>query len=74
MAMNVPEEQSTARRQHKLPIAQVKKLVQGSTITEWGKVRRVDSDAGDTMRSSSLGVSAQDSRDATFVRVCTRLL
>ena len=38
-------------------------------IVEWGKVRRVDSDAGDTMCASSLGVSRDDARDATYVRV-----
>lgn len=62
-------EESTTRVQRNLPIAKVKNLVQDAIITEWGKVRRIDSDAGDTMRSSSLGIQAQDSRDATFIRV-----
>ncbi|KAJ7177283.1 hypothetical protein C8R43DRAFT_872399 [Mycena crocata] len=39
-----------------------------ATVEEWGKVRRVDSEAGDTMRSCSLGVTAEDTRDATYVR------
>lgn len=38
-------------------------------IEEWGKIRRVDSEAGDTMRASSLGIKRDDSRDASFVRV-----
>ncbi|KAJ7780645.1 hypothetical protein DFH07DRAFT_729285 [Mycena maculata] len=37
-------------------------------IEEWGKVRRIDSEEGDTMRSCSLGTMAEDSRDATYVR------
>ncbi|KAJ6538261.1 hypothetical protein DFH09DRAFT_930551 [Mycena vulgaris] len=37
-------------------------------VEEWGKVRRVDSEEGDTMRSCSLGTTAEDSRDATYVR------
>ncbi|KAJ7256046.1 hypothetical protein C8J57DRAFT_1075207 [Mycena rebaudengoi] len=39
-----------------------------ATIEEWGKVKRIDSDAGDTMRSCSLGTIAEDARDATYVR------
>ncbi|KAF7341602.1 hypothetical protein MSAN_02057500 [Mycena sanguinolenta] len=39
-----------------------------ASIEEWGKVRRIDSDAGDTMRSCSLGIVAEDARDATYVR------
>ncbi|KAJ7204051.1 hypothetical protein GGX14DRAFT_369096 [Mycena pura] len=37
-------------------------------IEEWGKVHRIDTDEGDTMRSCSLGTTAEDSRDATYVR------
>jgi hypothetical protein len=36
-------------------------------IEEWGKVRRTD--GGDTMNTSSMATSAEDRRDATFVRV-----
>ncbi|KAJ7042829.1 hypothetical protein C8F04DRAFT_1029722 [Mycena alexandri] len=42
--------------------------LKGADVEEWGKVRRVDSDAGDTMWSCSLGTRAADSRDATYVR------
>jgi hypothetical protein len=38
-------------------------------IEEWGKVRRVDSDAGDTMHASMLVPVHDDTRDATYVRV-----
>ena len=38
-------------------------------IEEWGKVRRVDSDAGDTMHASTLVPAHDGTRDATFVRV-----
>jgi len=38
-------------------------------IEEWGKVRRVDSDEGDTIQTSSLGRRSTDKRDATFVRM-----
>ncbi|KAI9433386.1 hypothetical protein H4582DRAFT_1819870, partial [Lactarius indigo] len=39
-------------------------------IEEWGKVQRVDSEAGDTIHSSGLQVMrpTADCRDATFVR------
>ncbi|KAJ7243652.1 hypothetical protein C8J57DRAFT_1365580, partial [Mycena rebaudengoi] len=37
-------------------------------VHEWGKVRRINSDEGDTLRSCSLGVVADDARDATYIR------
>jgi len=40
-----------------------------ANITAWGKVRRTDSEEGDTMNASSLVKAQEDSRDATFVRV-----
>ena len=52
----------------------VKSHLDKARIEEWGKVRRVDSDAGDTMCASSLGVSRDDARDATYVRVRYLLL
>ncbi|KAJ7278027.1 hypothetical protein C8J57DRAFT_1449122 [Mycena rebaudengoi] len=39
-----------------------------AVVHEWGKVQRIDSDEGDTMRPCSLGVVADDARDATYVR------
>lgn len=51
-------------------MSQVNAALKTAHIEEWGKVRRVDSDEGDTMRACSLGTIAEDSRDATYVRVC----
>ncbi|KAJ7232991.1 hypothetical protein B0H12DRAFT_1028765 [Mycena haematopus] len=47
------------------PISQALK---NALVEEWGKVRRTDSEAGDTMRSCSVGTVGEDSRDATYVR------
>ncbi|KAF7349597.1 hypothetical protein MSAN_01685200 [Mycena sanguinolenta] len=46
-------------------MAAVNAALRRALVEEWGKVRRVDSEAGDTMRSCSLGVVG---RVATFVR------
>jgi hypothetical protein len=51
------------------PIATIRPHLSAAVVEEWGKVRRVDSDAGDTMSASSMGVTRDDTRDATFVRV-----
>ncbi|KAJ7475357.1 hypothetical protein B0H11DRAFT_2033961, partial [Mycena galericulata] len=53
-------------------MAIVNAALKNAIVEEWGKVRRVDSEAGDTMRSCSLGVTAEDARDATYVRNCGR--
>ena len=47
----------------------VKDHLKNANIEEWGRVRRVDSDAGDTMHASSMVVPRDDTRDATYVRV-----
>ncbi|KAG5633602.1 hypothetical protein H0H81_006603 [Sphagnurus paluster] len=49
-----------------LSLARVKQYMEHAIIHEWGKVKRTDSDEGDTMRAVSLGTAAEDSRDATF--------
>ncbi|KAF7347089.1 hypothetical protein MVEN_01462900 [Mycena venus] len=49
-------------------MTQVNAALRTAVIEEWGKVRRIDSEAGDTMRSCSLGLTAEDARDATYVR------
>ncbi|THU79744.1 hypothetical protein K435DRAFT_697155 [Dendrothele bispora CBS 962.96] len=36
-------------------------------IQEWGKLQCIDTDAGDTMQSSTLCTSNEDSRDASYV-------
>ncbi|KAJ7734610.1 hypothetical protein B0H16DRAFT_1327514 [Mycena metata] len=52
----------------KATMAQVNSALKTATVEEWGKVRRVDSEEGDTMCSCSVGTVAEDSRDATYVR------
>ncbi|KAJ7362705.1 hypothetical protein DFH08DRAFT_910807 [Mycena albidolilacea] len=49
-------------------IGSITKALKDAVIEEWGKVRRIDSEAEDTMRSCSVGILAEDSRDATYVR------
>jgi hypothetical protein len=51
------------------PVGTIRRHLNDAVIEEWGKVRRIDSDAGDTMSASLLGTSRDDSRDATYVRV-----
>lgn len=57
----------------RISVTNIRKLLKDSTVQEWGKVRRVDSEEGDTIQSCSLGRKASDARDATFVRVSTKL-
>ena len=47
----------------------IKPHLRTAQVEQWGKIRRIDSEAGDTMCVSSLGIKRDDSRDATFVRV-----
>ncbi len=47
----------------------VKPHLHAAQVQQWGKLRRIDSEDGDTMRASSLGTNRDDSRDATYVRV-----
>jgi hypothetical protein len=47
----------------------IKPHLRAAQVQEWGKLRCIDSEAGDTMRSSSLDTNRDDSRDATYVRV-----
>jgi len=49
----------------------VKEHLKNAEVYEWGKVRRIDSEAGDTMNASSLASNREDFRDATYVRVRT---
>lgn len=58
----------------RISVTNIRKLLKDSTVQEWGKVRRVDSEEGDTIQSYSLGRKASDARDATFVRVSTMLM
>ena len=53
----------------------IKPFLASAVIDEWGKVRRVDSDEGDTISTSNLCNSdpSVGRRDATFIRVCLNL-
>jgi hypothetical protein len=55
-----------------LHVSTIRKHLQQAKIEEWGKVQQVDSEAGDTIRSSGLMKFrvTEDHRDAMFVRVC----
>lgn len=53
-----------------IPVQRVRALLKAdATIHQWGKVRRVDSEEGDIMHTSSMRGSQDDARDATYVRV-----
>ena len=43
-------------------------------IEEWGKVKRVDSDAGDTMHAFTMVKKGENFRDALYLRVCMQQL
>lgn len=43
-------------------------------IEQWGKVRRVDTTEGDTMRAADFDTQIEDTRDASWIRVSTSLI
>lgn len=47
----------------------VNRHLRKATIEEWGKIRCVDSDAGDTITAFSMSTDRDDMRDTTYVRV-----
>lgn len=47
----------------------IRKALNNAGIEEWGKVQRIDSEAGDIVWSSCLDGSQDGRRDATFVCV-----
>ena len=47
----------------------IRRRLNDNIIEEWGKVKRVDSDAGDTMHAFAMVKKGEDNRDASFVRV-----
>ena len=53
-------------------VALAKRVLKDIPIMVWGKVKRVDSEAGDTISASDICKAAPDSRDSTFVRVSAR--
>jgi hypothetical protein len=67
-----PKHSSAVKR---TTLSQVKECFAGADIEEWGRVRRIDSEAGDTIRALSMISGGEvDMRDATFVRVRPHLL
>lgn len=52
----------------KVPI--IRPFLHAATVQEWGRIRRVDSEAGDTMHAASMCTPRDNRRDATYVRVC----
>ncbi|KAF7302298.1 hypothetical protein MIND_00797300 [Mycena indigotica] len=48
-------------------ITQANIALRHALIEEYGRVKRIDSEAGDTMRSSNLGIRPEDSRDNTYI-------
>jgi hypothetical protein len=50
-------------------VPDIRRNLKESTIREWGKVRRVDSDEGDTIHASTMVKMGEDNRDASYVRV-----
>ena len=51
-------------------VTTVRPYLNAASVEEWGKIRRVDSDAGDTMCASAWAPVRDDLRDPTYVRVC----
>ncbi|THU81651.1 hypothetical protein K435DRAFT_571382, partial [Dendrothele bispora CBS 962.96] len=45
----------------------VKQYLEAADIQEWGKVQRIDSDVGETMRASAVGKIPDDNRDTFYV-------
>ncbi|KAF8986626.1 hypothetical protein BDQ17DRAFT_1393639 [Cyathus striatus] len=56
-----------------LSITHVKEMLKEAQIMEWGKVKRIDSDEGNTACSSSMGQQGDDHCDASFVRALNGL-
>lgn len=51
-------------------VPDIRRSLKESTIRKWGKVRRVDSDEGDTIHVFTMVKMGEDNRDASYVRVC----
>jgi len=45
-------------------------LLREAEIYEWRKVRRTDSEAGDTMEAAAFAGQQADSRSTSYIRVC----
>jgi hypothetical protein len=53
-----------------IPVPDIRGSLKMAIIEEWGKVRRVDSDEGDTMRAFTMVKVGEDNCNASYVRVC----
>lgn len=60
---------SATRFDVKYAEAKVEKHLRNAYIEQWAQVRRIDTDEGDTMNTSTLAPIRDDSRDSTCVRV-----
>jgi hypothetical protein len=52
-------------------VTAVKPYLHTATVRQWGRIRRIDSDAGDIMHAASMSTPGDDRRDATYIRVCS---
>jgi len=50
-------------------VPDIRRSLKENIIEEWGKVKRTDSDAGDTMHAFTMVKQGEDHRDASYVRV-----
>jgi hypothetical protein len=47
----------------------IRSLLKTASMDCWGRLRRVDTEAGDTIRAAAIVPNQEDSRDASFVKV-----
>lgn len=57
--------------QFSVSVAVAKAFLRNLQVEQWGKVHRVNSTEGDTMRASIMGSTRDDSHDVSHVCVCT---
>jgi len=53
-------------------VSDIRRSLKGSTVREWGKVRRVDTEEGDMIHVFTMVKMGEDNRDASYVRVRIR--
>ncbi|KAF7964582.1 hypothetical protein HWV62_5467 [Athelia sp. TMB] len=51
-----------------IKVSVINQQIKCAEIEEWGKIRRVDSDAGDTISTYSMSGERDDARDSSFIR------
>ncbi len=52
-----------------IPVPDIHRSLKETIIEEWGKVRRIDSDEGDTMHAFMMVKVGEDNRNASYVQV-----